>query len=132
MVFADEAEGQALQDITRFWQEVRPKAALPGICIHDLRDTFASLPASVGMTLPMIGKLSATCGFELRSASPTCSTIPCAPVSNSWAICCERNQGSGNTSAFAQSHHSATWLLGPEKAGLTHESRWRNQPATVT
>ncbi|HAJ47490.1 MAG TPA: hypothetical protein DCL54_13015 [Alphaproteobacteria bacterium] len=75
MVFADEAEGQALQDITRFWQDARTKAALPGICIHDLRDTFASLPASVGMTLPMIGKLSATCGFELRSASPTCSTI---------------------------------------------------------
>jgi site-specific recombinase XerD len=36
---------------------VRAKAKLPGLRIHDLRHTFASLLVSGGMSLPMIGKL---------------------------------------------------------------------------
>jgi integrase len=56
-VFPGEAEGKPLQDIKRFWEDVRAKAKLPGVRIHDLRHTFASLLVSGGMTLPMIGKL---------------------------------------------------------------------------
>ncbi len=56
-VFPGEAEGRPLQDIKRFWEDVRAKAELPGVRIHDLRHTFASLLVSGGMTLPMIGKL---------------------------------------------------------------------------
>ncbi|WP_369807130.1 tyrosine-type recombinase/integrase [Ancylobacter radicis] len=41
----------------RFWEDVRAKAELPAVRIHDLRHTFASLLVSGGMTLPMIGKL---------------------------------------------------------------------------
>lgn len=52
-----EAEGKPLQDIKRFWEDVRAKAELPTVRIHDLRHTFASLLVSGGMTLPMIGKL---------------------------------------------------------------------------
>lgn len=43
--------------IKRFWEDVRAKAELPAVRIHDLRHTFASLLVSGGMTLPMIGKL---------------------------------------------------------------------------
>ena len=56
-VFPGGAEGKPLQDIKRFWEDVRAKAELPAVRIHDLRHTFASLLVSGGMTLPMIGKL---------------------------------------------------------------------------
>jgi site-specific recombinase XerD len=56
-VFPGEAEGKPLQDIKRFLEDVRTKADLPAVRIHDLRHTFASLLVSGGMTLPMIGKL---------------------------------------------------------------------------
>jgi integrase len=56
-VFPGDAEGKPLQDIKRFWEDVRVKADLPAVRIHDLRHTFASLLVSGGMTLPMIGKL---------------------------------------------------------------------------
>lgn len=41
----------------RFWDDVREKAELTDVRIHDLRHTFASLLVSGGMSLPMIGKL---------------------------------------------------------------------------
>ena len=50
-------EGKPLQDIKRFWEDVRTNAELPAVRIHDLRHTFASLLVSRGMTLPMSGKL---------------------------------------------------------------------------
>jgi integrase len=56
-VFPGDAEGKPLQDIKRFWEDVRANAELPAVRIHDLRHTFASLLVSGGMTLPMIGKL---------------------------------------------------------------------------
>jgi site-specific recombinase XerD len=46
-----------MQEIKRFWDDVRAKTDLTGLRVHDLRHTFASLLVSGGMTLPMIGKL---------------------------------------------------------------------------
>jgi integrase len=56
-VFPGDAKGKPLQDFGRFWDDVRAKSELPGVRIHDLRHTFASLLVSGGMSLPMIGKL---------------------------------------------------------------------------
>ena len=56
-VFPGDVEGQPLIEIKRFWDDVRAEAKLPGVRIHDLRHTFASLLVSRGMSLPMIGKL---------------------------------------------------------------------------
>ena len=39
------------------WSEIRAKADLEGVRIHDLRHTFASHAAQAHETLPMIGKL---------------------------------------------------------------------------
>ncbi len=52
-----DAEGKPLQDIKRVWEDVRAKAELSAVRIHDLHHTLASLVVSCGMTLPMIGKL---------------------------------------------------------------------------
>lgn len=56
-VFPGDAEGKPVQEIKRFWHDVRVKAGIADARIHDLRHTFASLLVSGGMTLPMIGKL---------------------------------------------------------------------------
>jgi len=56
-VFPGDVDGKPVQEIKRFWDDVRAKTALPGVRIHDLRHTFASLLVSGGMSLPMIGKL---------------------------------------------------------------------------
>ncbi len=56
-VFPGDVPGKPMQEIKRFWDDVRAKAYLPAVRIHDLRHTFASLLVSGGMTLPMIGKL---------------------------------------------------------------------------
>ena len=69
-VFPGDAEGKPLQDIKRFWEDIRAKAELPAVQIHDLRHTFTSLLVSGGMTLPMIGKLL---GHTIRT--PTRKTV---------------------------------------------------------
>jgi integrase len=56
-VFPGDAEGEPLKDIEQFRNDVCAKVDLPAVRIHDLRDTFASLPVSGCITLPMIGKL---------------------------------------------------------------------------
>lgn len=53
---ADE-KNQPVQEIRRFWSAIQTEAGLPGIRIHDLRHTFASLLVSGGASLEMIGKL---------------------------------------------------------------------------
>ena len=56
-IFPGDAPGKPMQEIKRFWDDVRAKTDLPGVRVHDLRHTFASLLVSGGMSLPMIGKL---------------------------------------------------------------------------
>jgi integrase len=56
-VFPGDAPGRPIVEIKRFWQDVRAKAGLEDVRIHDLRHTFASLLVSGGMSLPMIGRL---------------------------------------------------------------------------
>lgn len=56
-VWPGRGEAGRLTDLQPFWQRVRARAGLNGVRIHDLRHTFASVAAGVGMSLPMIGKL---------------------------------------------------------------------------
>jgi integrase len=46
-----------LADLQPFWQRVRLRAGLIDARIHDLRHTFATMAASQGMSLPIIGKM---------------------------------------------------------------------------
>ena len=50
-------EGTHLQDIQKIWQRIRKRAYLEDVRIHDLRHSFASVGAGLGLSLPMIGKL---------------------------------------------------------------------------
>jgi integrase len=46
-----------LTEIKRAWYEIRSAAGLDDVRIHDLRHTYASILASGGMSLPIIGAL---------------------------------------------------------------------------
>ncbi|HVC62390.1 MAG TPA: site-specific integrase [Acetobacteraceae bacterium] len=49
--------GKSLGDIKHFWVAVCKKAGLSGVRVHDLRHTYASILASSGLSLPVIGAL---------------------------------------------------------------------------
>ena len=49
--------GAHLVNIQKPWQRIRKRADLMDLRLHDLRHSFASVAASGGLSLPMIGKL---------------------------------------------------------------------------
>ena len=56
-VIPGHVKGQPLINIQKPWQKIRKAAALPDVRLHDLRHTYASVAAGLGMSLPLIGKL---------------------------------------------------------------------------
>jgi integrase len=56
-VIAGEREGAALVNLQRPWRRIRARAGLEDVRLHDLRHSFASVGASGGLSLPMIGRL---------------------------------------------------------------------------
>ncbi|MEO5375488.1 MAG: site-specific integrase [Alphaproteobacteria bacterium] len=56
-VIVGERRGRHLVNAQKPWRAIREAAGLPGLRLHDLRHSFASVGASAGMGLPIIGKL---------------------------------------------------------------------------
>ncbi|MBF0400827.1 MAG: tyrosine-type recombinase/integrase [Magnetococcales bacterium] len=56
-VIVGKIEGHAMVNINKPWRAIRANAGLETLRIHDLRHAFASVGASMGMSLPVIGKL---------------------------------------------------------------------------
>jgi integrase len=50
-------DGKPLTDVKRSWASICKTGGLEGVRLHDLRHTYASLLASAGMSLPIIGAL---------------------------------------------------------------------------
>lgn len=50
-------DGTHLTNLQKVWARIRKSAALDNVRIHDLRHSFASVGASAGDSLPIIGKL---------------------------------------------------------------------------
>ena len=50
-------DGAALVNLQKPWRRIRKRAGLDDVRLHDLRHSFASVAASGGLSLPMIGKL---------------------------------------------------------------------------
>jgi integrase len=59
-VIAGVKEGAALVNLEKPWRAIRVAAGLDDVRLHDLRHAFASVAASSGMGLPIIGKMLAT------------------------------------------------------------------------
>jgi integrase len=56
-VIAGQKEGAALVNLEKPWRAIRKAAGLDDVRLHDLRHAFASVAASSGMGLPIIGKM---------------------------------------------------------------------------
>lgn len=56
-VICGDKEGAHLINLQKPWQRVRARANLEDVRLHDLRHTFASIAASNGLSLPIIGAL---------------------------------------------------------------------------
>lgn len=56
-VFPGKTPFRALTTLKSFWNRVRREAKLEDVRLHDLRHTYASLLASHGLSLPVIGAL---------------------------------------------------------------------------
>jgi len=50
-------ENSHLINLQKFWTKIRTKIGLEDVRLHDLRHTFASIAASKGLSLPIIGAL---------------------------------------------------------------------------
>lgn len=50
-------DGKPQSDLKHFWAGICEDAGITGVRIHDLRHTYASVLASAGQTLPVIGQL---------------------------------------------------------------------------
>jgi integrase len=49
--------GRHLINLEKPWRSIRAKAQLDNVRLHDLRHSYASIAAGVGLSLPVIGKL---------------------------------------------------------------------------
>ena len=56
-LFPGDAEGKPLQDVKRFWNSVCRQAGLDDFRLHDLRHQYASILASSGQSLAIVGRL---------------------------------------------------------------------------
>ncbi|MBF0311663.1 MAG: tyrosine-type recombinase/integrase, partial [Magnetococcales bacterium] len=56
-VICGRIEGQSMTNINKTWRVVKGNAGLETLRIHDLRHAFASVGATMGLSLPVIGKL---------------------------------------------------------------------------
>jgi integrase len=56
-VFPGKGRAEHMRNTHDCWAEIRNEAGLPNLRVHDLRHTFASVLASGGASLQMIGKL---------------------------------------------------------------------------
>ena len=56
-VIVGKIEGAALVNLEKPWRAIRAAAGLRDVRLHDLRHAFASVAASSGMGLPIIGKM---------------------------------------------------------------------------
>lgn len=56
-VIVGKVEDAHLVNLQKPWREIRKAAGLSDVRIHDLRHAFASVAASSGMSLPIIGKM---------------------------------------------------------------------------
>ncbi len=56
-VLTGRREGSHLVGLNHIWLRIRERVGIPDVRLHDLRHSFASLGASGGMGLPILGKL---------------------------------------------------------------------------
>ncbi len=70
-------EGKHLVGLQKFWERIRTEADIPDVRVHDLRHTFASIAADMGLSLQAIGKLL---GHKKASSTERYAHLADAPL----------------------------------------------------
>ncbi|KQU05133.1 hypothetical protein ASG60_00065 [Methylobacterium sp. Leaf469] len=56
-VFTGNVPGRPFVGLAKVWERIRARAGLPDVRLHDLRHSFASVGASAGSSLPLLGAI---------------------------------------------------------------------------
>ncbi|WP_442919070.1 site-specific integrase [Methylobacterium sp. Leaf118] len=56
-VFVGGVAGYHFVELSKVWERIRTRAGLPDVRLHDLRHSFASVGASSGSSLPLLGAI---------------------------------------------------------------------------
>ena len=93
--------GAALVNLEKPWRAIRAAAGLDDVRLHDLRHAFASVAASSGMALPIIGHTQAAttnrfagsgCSTTMASAAPSPKRPHAAPRRKPFRNACYRTR----------------------------------------
>jgi integrase len=101
--------GAALVDLEKPWQTIRKAARLEDVRIHDLRHSFASVAASGGMGLPIIGKMLGHTQAQTtqRYAHLASDPVKAAAATVAGKIAAAMNGGKGEAAAVVKLHRGA-------------------------
>ena len=138
-VIVGENSERPRSDLKRPWAMITKAAGLDGVRIHDLRHTFASHGAAVGMGLTIVGRLLGHADVRAATATAISRTIHCdvpqmplaAPWRQRWArpaltqkssTKTSRNGGGRNERSFAR-NAMVCWLQSKPLATVTPRPR---------
>jgi len=98
-VIAGAKEGAALVNLEKPWRAIRKPAGLDDVRLHDLRHAFASVAASSGMGLPIIGKMlgHTQAATTARYAHLASDPVKAAAAAVAGKIAAAMGGGSGDT-----------------------------------
>jgi integrase len=98
-VIAGAKEGAALVNLEKPWRAIRKAAGLDDVRLHDLRHAFASVAASSGMGLPIIGKMlgHTQAATTARYAHLASDPVKAAAAAVAGKIAAAMAAGSGDT-----------------------------------
>ncbi len=113
-VFPGRSPDKALVEINRVWYSVRHAAGLDDLRLHDLRHSFASVSASSGGSLLVIGKLL---GHRETATTAKYAHLFEDPI---------------RAAADATSNQLAVWLSGRKTAGRSRAPRTRKPGSRST
>jgi integrase len=101
--------GAALVNLEKPWRAIRKKAELEDVRIHDLRHSFASIAASGGMGLPIIGKMLGHTQAQTtqRYAHLASDPVKAAAASVAGKIAAAMGGGKGNAATLIKLHRGA-------------------------
>ncbi len=96
-VIAGAKPGAALVNLEKPWRAIRQAAGLDDVRLHDLRHAFASVAASSGMGLPIIGKMlgHSQPATTARYAHLASDPVKAAAAAVAGKIAAAMNSGSG-------------------------------------
>jgi integrase len=117
-VIAGQKEGRAMVNLEKPWRAIRAAADLDDLRLHDLRHAFASVAASSGMGLPIIGRIL---GHSHAATTARYAHLASDPVKAAAATVADKiaaDMNAGGNSMRDDRPLSRLWRLDSKTAGI--------------